>query len=381
MPTVHWLGAGLSSAPGIRRLAGGDTPLVLWNRTPARARATVAGLPNPPGIRELDFSALSAAVNPGDVLVSMLPADLHLKVARLALDSGAHFISSSYIAPDMQDLDSEGRTRGLCLVNEVGLDPGLDHLLAHRLLHAYRPLHQEGHRLRFRSWCGGFPALANDFRYKFSWSPVGVLRALRSPSRCVENGKEKIVQRPWQGLSRYEAALPGGHEQFEAYANRDSLPFINQYGFDAGWKLDQFVRGTLRLDGWAAAWRPLFEELDTLEGESGELRLQALGAELWEKYAYDEGEADRVVLCVELEALDGDTCAWHGGLCIDARGNDTGSAMGRLVSHTVSFAVDSVLAGELPSGVSAAPADPALIDKWLCALAELGDEVHTLPRS
>lgn len=392
MPTVHWLGAGLSSTPGIRRLASSDLPLVLWNRTVARAEAAVASLARPPAVRPLDFTVLTDTVVPGDVLVSMLPADMHLHVARIALDRGAHFISSSYIAPQMRALDTEARKAGLCLVNEVGLDPGLDHLMAHQLLHALRGaglpgaglpgagLPGAGQRLRFRSWCGGFPAIPNDFRYKFSWSPVGVLRALLAPSRCIEDGREREVQRPWLGLSDYCAELPGGRECFEAYANRDSLPFIAQYSLDPGWPLEQFVRGTLRLPGWARAWKPLFRELEQLEDDAaGEARLRALGEQLWERYRYQSGEADRVVLCVELEVQEGEERIWHSGLCIDARGDEHGSAMGRLVSHTVSLAVDSVLAGELPRGVSAAPADPALIGRWFNTLASLGDHIHPLP--
>jgi saccharopine dehydrogenase-like NADP-dependent oxidoreductase len=382
MPTIHWLGAGLSSTPGIRRLAGSGQAMILWNRTLANAEAAVAGLGAPPPLRELRPAALAASVQPGDVLVSMLPADRHLDVARLALERGAHFVSSSYVAPEMAALHTTAEAAGLCLVNEVGLDPGLDHMMAHQLLHDYREAlsHPSRYRLRFRSWCGGFPAEPDDFRYKFSWSPVGVLRALRSPSRCLEDGAVREVQRPWQGLSRYCARLPDGRECFEAYANRDSLPFIAQYGLEPHWPLEQFVRGTLRLEGWSAAWADLFAELEGLEGAAGEERLQALGAELWRAHRYAPGEPDRVVLCVELEAMDGEDCAWHGGLCLDARGNATGSAMGRLVSHPVSLAVDSVLAGELPTGVSTAPAEPALIRRWFEALAGLGDSVHPLPR-
>jgi hypothetical protein len=383
MATVHWLGTGLSSVPGIHRLGAAGQPLMVWNRTVANAEAAVAGLAAPPPVRALEAHALAAALQPGDVLVSMLPADRHPDMARLALEHGAHFISSSYLSPEIASLDADARAAGLCLVNEVGLDPGLDHLLAHQILHDYRSegVHQDHYRLRFRSLCGGFPAEPNDFRYQFSWSPVGVLRALRAPSRCIENGEVREVARPWQGLSRYCAQLPAGQECFEAYANRDSLPFIEQYGIDPAWQLDRFVRGTLRLEGWSQAWAPIFQELDTLEGSTGEARLAELGRELWQAHRYRPGEADRVVLCVELEALDGEACVWRSGLCIDARGSARGSAMARLVSHTVSLAVTSVLAGELPAGVSTAPADPALLARWLEALAALGDRVEPLPRS
>jgi len=381
MATVHWLGAGLSSTPGIRRLASGPHPLILWNRSVDKAAMAVASLSETPVIRALDMTALARTIAPGDVLVSMLPADMHLQIARLALAQGAHFISSSYVSPELLELHSAAAGAELSFVNEVGLDPGIDHLMAHRLLHEFRehgPA-SERQQLRFRSYCGGFPAVANEFRYKFSWSPVGVLRALRAPSRCIVDSQIREASRPWHGLSEYRARLPGGEEHFEAYANRDSLPFVKQYQLDPAWPVQQFVRGTLRLPGWANAWQPLFTELDTLEVSGTDARLQELSDHLWQQYRYRSGEADRVVLCVELEAVEDKRTVWHGGLCIDARGNAQSSAMARLVSHTVSLAVDSVIAGELPSGVTAAPSDVALIGRWFASLEELGDTVHTLP--
>lgn len=378
MATIHWLGAGLSTAPGIRRLTNNGHRLELWNRSLERAQTLVAGVELPPRVHTLDFDALATAVNAGDILVSMLPADMHLSVARLALAQGAHFVSSSYIAADMLSLDASAVAAGLCLVNEVGLDPGIDHLMAHALVNQYREWggHEDDFKLQFRSYCGGVPKTANDFRYKFSWSPVGVLRALKSPARCIENGEELRIERPWLGIRDYQARLADGVETFQAYPNRDSIPFINQYHFDPDWQLDQFVRGTLRLAGWSEAWSDLFTELESLQGSEGERRLQQLGAELWERYRYDTGEPDRVVLCVELQALQAGHTRWHHSFSIDAIGNERGSAMARLVSCTVSLAVESVLAGEITPGVSAAPSNPGLIAKWLQRLGESGEQIH-----
>ena len=142
----------------------------------------------------------------------MLPGNWHPVIARLCVEKGAHFVSSSYIAPETQALDGQAREKGVCLVNEVGLDPGLDHLMAHALVHDYKrsDVYRPGNTVLFRSYCGGFPSVPNDFRYKFSWSPLGVLKALKSPSRSIRDGETVDVQRPWHAINDYAATLPGG---------------------------------------------------------------------------------------------------------------------------------------------------------------------------
>ncbi len=314
MQTVHWLGTGLSAVPGIRRLAQGDLPLVLWNRTVNKAEQAVSGIDKHVGIRQLDLDALTDEVQAGDILVSMLPGDWHVRIAELALSKDAHFVSSSYISPEMQALDGRAREKGLCLVNEVGLDPGIDHLMAHSLVHDYRnsSAYSPDNQVFFRSYCGGFPSIPNDFRYKFSWSPLGVLKALRSPSRSIRDGETVDVQRPWHAIDDYVASLPGGRkEAFEAYPNRDAVPFIAAY-------------------------------------------------------------------CVELEARANGRPVWHQSFAIDALGNENGTAMARLVSLTVSLAIEAVAAGKIPPGVSAAPADEDIVKDWFSTLQELGERVERI---
>jgi len=381
MQTVHWLGTGLSTVPGIRRLAQGKLPLVLWNRTVARAEEAVSGLDVEVDIRVLDLDALSDAVQPGDILVSMLPGDWHVRVAKLALSRDAHFVSSSYISPEMQELDASAREKGLCLVNEVGLDPGIDHLMAHSLVHDYKHSNacSPDNQVFFRSYCGGFPSIPNAFRYKFSWSPLGVLKALKSPSRSIRNGQTVDVQRPWHAIKDYTARLPGGRsESFEAYPNRDALPFLAAYRFAPDWDVREFVRGTLRLSGWSEAWKDIFSEIETLEGASGDERLREMSNELWRTQSYDPGEPDRVVLCVELEARNGQETVWHQSYTMDALGNERGTAMARLVSLTVSIAIEAVAAGDIPAGVSAAPADDRVVKSWFAALEALGEKIERI---
>jgi saccharopine dehydrogenase-like NADP-dependent oxidoreductase len=378
MNTIHWLGAGLSSGPGIQTLIDKGERLILWNRTLEKAQALLGD--NSPNCeaRQLDFTQLAASLQAGDVLVSMLPADMHMQVAELALAGRAHFVSSSYVSEAMAQLHPHAAAAELCFVNEVGLDPGIDHLMAHGLVHAFRDWngYRDGYKLQFRSYCGGFPAIANDFRYKFSWSPVGVLRALRSPARCIKNSQTVDVSRPWHAISEYPAQLPGGTESFQAYPNRDSLPFLQQYEFDANWQVDEFVRGTLRLPGWSAAWGDIFAEIETLEGAAGEQRLQAMSEDLWKTQSYQPGEADRVVLCVELQCVDeSGTSQWHQSYALDSLGNELGSAMARLVSVPVALAVLSVMGKAIEPGVSTAPSSSAVIQQWFDALNDIGDAV------
>jgi len=298
-------------------------------------------------------------------------------VAQFCLKHKAHFVSSSYIAPEMAELDAQAKALNLSFVNEVGLDPGIDHLLAHLLVDSYQnsaefsPENQH----YFRSYCGGFPKVANDFKYKFSWSPLGVLKALRSKAQWQADGVTKTSNAPWEALSEYQAKLSDHTETFQAYPNRDSLPFIKQYNFQDNWDVQEFVRGTLRLNGWSTAWQPLFDEIATLEGSSGEARLQEISQELEQKYLYDENEADRVVMCVELEVRQAGKVIWHQNYHLDSKGNEQGQAMARLVSLPVSLAIESVLNKEIAAGVSAAPDSPKHIRKWLSALEDLGESI------
>ncbi len=375
--TIHWLGAGLSAIPGIKRLANGANPVIVWNRSLDKAQASLAEVKGKLDIRVLDWHNLTNAVNAGDVVISMLPATMHIKVANLCLSNNANFVSSSYISPEMSALNEQAKAKNLSFVNEVGLDPGLDHLLAHSLVDSYKNSDQfaPGKQHYFRSYCGGFPKTPNDFKYKFSWSPLGVLKALRSPAQWLAEGQPKTSSAPWEALSEYHAQFDTGQEMFQAYPNRDSLPFVEHYGFGQDWDVQEFVRGTLRLAGWSTAWQGIFDEVAQLSGESGDLRLQEISQELEQKHAYEPNEPDRVVLCVELEVRENGKSVWHQSYQLDSQGNAVGQAMARLVSLPVSLAVEAVIAGEIASGVSAAPSDAKQVSGWLTQLEQLGEVV------
>ncbi|MEO1138509.1 MAG: saccharopine dehydrogenase family protein [Pseudomonadota bacterium] len=375
--TIHWCGTGLSAIPGLRRLIEAGHDVTVWNRSLDKAVAAVGDLTN--RIRAFDFDTLSAEMQEGDIAVSMLPGDWHVPMAEMCINKGAHFVSSSYIAPEMRHLHAKALLRHVAVVNEIGLDPGIDHLMAHHLVDDYRhsTAFNPENDLSFLSYCGGIPKHPNPFRYKFSWSPLGVLKALRSPSRSIRDFAEFNVSRPWDAISSYTAPLPTP-ETFEVYPNRDSIPFMDDYHFDASWRVKQFVRGTLRLNGWAEAWSDVFTEVETLDGPAGDARLKEMSDQFWRDNSYDEGEPDRVVLCVDLKAERGEDTVWHKTFVMDAWGDDKSTAMARLVSVPVALAVMSVMKGEIPAGVSAAPSDPKLVERYLAEVNQLAQHLNVV---
>ena len=368
--TIHWCGTGLSAVPGLRRLLENGKDVVVWNRTVDKAQDAVGDLTD--NLRKFDMDSLADDVQKGDIIVSMLPGDLHVPLAKIAIANEAHFVSSSYIAPEMRALDDAAKAAGVCLINEVGLDPGIDHLMAHHLVEDYRVSEacDDANELSFISYCGGIPKIPNPFRYKFSWSPLGVLKALKSPSKSIKNFEEYDVARPWDAITSYTAPLEQ-EETFEVYPNRDSLPFMQQYKFDPNWKVKNFVRGTLRLNGWKDAWSPVFQEIETLSGPSGDQRLAEMSDEFWDKNAYDPDEPDRVVLCVSLKVERDGAPVWHKTYVMDAWGENGVTAMARLVSNPVSFAIEAVQNGDISAGVHAAPSDANLVQDWMTKIGTL----------
>ena len=129
---IHWCGTGLSAIPGLRRLIEKGYETVVWNRTIEKAKKALGDITDK--IHAFDKDYIEKQLNPGDIIVSMLPSDWHVPLAELAISKKANFVSSSYIAPEMKKLDGKAKAAGVTLVNEIGLDPGIDHLMAHKLV-------------------------------------------------------------------------------------------------------------------------------------------------------------------------------------------------------------------------------------------------------
>ena len=364
MSRVHWLGTGLSSIPGLRKLLKKGYETFVWNRTVEKAQNLLGDLTN--NIYKFDFNELEKQTTSGDVLISMLPANYHLDVAKLCLKKNANFVSSSYISEDIRTLNNTVKGKSLVFLNEVGLDPGIDHLMAHELVKQYKEFsdYNPNNIVEFLSFCGGLPKKPNDFCYKFSWSPLGVLKALKSKATSIENFEQVDTLRPWHNVKIHE--IPSiNKERFEVYPNRDSLPFINQYEFENNWRVKRFVRGTLRNLGWKSAWKEIFEVIEKINIESDQEKLEKLSHMLWEKHSYEENEKDRVVLNVSLKASKDNACIFERSFLMDAWGNEYSTAMARLVSIPVALAVESVLNNKIPYGVTAAPKSPQIVTSWL----------------
>jgi saccharopine dehydrogenase (NADP+, L-glutamate forming) len=377
--TIHWCGTGLSAIPGLRKLITDGQDIIVWNRTIEKAVSAVGDITN--SIKEFDIYELETQLEKGDIVVSMLPGDWHVPIAKLCLKCQSHFVSSSYISPEMRELHNLAIETGLCLVNEVGLDPGIDHLMAHTLIEDYRNSKDQDDEndISFFSYCGGIPKVKNPFCYKFSWSPLGVLKALKSPSRSIKDFKEFDARRPWNAISTYTAPLPMP-EEFEVYPNRDSLPFIDQYRFNNNWRIKEFVRGTLRLKGWEDAWSEIFSKIEKLSGENSDEQLVKMSDQLWLENAYDKNEVDRVVLVVSLKASNGNKTKWHKTYILDAHGDSVSTAMARLVSLPVSFAVEAVAQDKIAPGVSAAPSDMSIVNDWLDKIKSLAQHLEVVSK-
>ena len=365
MQHIHWLGTGLSSIPGIRRLARNYNNLTIWNRTLEKAEQSINHVnKNNVLAKKFDMDSLINTLEQGDIVVSQLPANHHISIAKLCLEKKCHFATSSYISQDMRDLDSDAKKNNLVFVNEVGLDPGIDHFFSHLLVKRLNDTNLSNLNVTYHSYCGGFPAIPNDFKYKFSWSPVGVIKALNNDAKFVKNFKT-LTATPYKNIGKYTV----NNEIYEAYPNRDSTPYIKEYNFNPKWKIKEFVRGTLRLNGWENAWKDIFKMLDNKSPKLDQ-EIDNLGAELWEKYPYLQDEEDRVVLFVKLLANKDNQEVFNGYYFLDEKGSGENTAMGILVSITLSCAIDLIIEKKLESGVQAAPHDENLINYFFKTFEE-----------
>jgi len=248
------LGAGMVSRPLVAYLM--DTPgfrVTVASRTVAKAEALVRG--HKQGVARAlnvdDAKALEAAVAAADLVVSLVPYIYHVGIAEHCLKHKKHLVTTSYVSPAMRALDGRAKEAGVLFLNEIGLDPGIDHMSAMKVIHAAQA--GGGKVTRFHSYCGGLPAPeanTNPWGYKFSWSPRAVVLAGRNTARYLVDGKK--VTTPGEKLFAdvRPASVPGAGD-FECYPNRDSVPYVETYGV-AG--VRDMMRGTLRNAGWCETW-------------------------------------------------------------------------------------------------------------------------------
>ena len=254
---VLLLGAGLVSQPLVEHfMRRDDTEVVVGSLYLEDAEKLIGGRPGarPLAIDVTSDEALAGPIAAADVVVSLVPYALHPRIARVCIDQRKPLVTASYVSPEMRALDGPARDAGIPLMNEIGLDPGLDHISALKLIHDVQ--RSGGTVTTFDSCAGGLPApeaADNPWRYKFSWSPRGVLLAGTNASRFLRDG-EIIEQQP---LDVFGAAAPyevEGLGTFESYANRDAVKYIEAYRLDG---IRSMRRGTIRYPGWSESMQAL----------------------------------------------------------------------------------------------------------------------------
>jgi saccharopine dehydrogenase-like NADP-dependent oxidoreductase len=257
MKNILILGAGLSSSSMIGYLLGqagrnewnvavGDVSLEI-------AQKKIAG--NACGRAFLfdvaDAKLLKEEMGRCDVVISMLPARFHPVVAAEALLQGKHMVTASYISDEMKAMDSEAKKKGLLFLNEIGVDPGIDHMSAMKVIDEIKAM--GGKMIEFQSSTGGLVAPESDnnpWNYKFSWNPRNVVLAGQGVSKFLEKGQYKFL--PYNKLfSRISKASVPGYGDFEIYANRDSLKYRESYGLN---DIQTMFRGTMRRPGYCQGW-------------------------------------------------------------------------------------------------------------------------------
>ena len=263
MKRILVLGAGLSSSSLIKylleksvhynwqiRVVDRDIDLVK-----SKIDGHVKGIPM--AFNALDAEERRPEIKKSDLVISMLPARFHPEVARDCIDLKTDLITPSYISAEMKDLDREAKDAGIVIMNEIGVDPGIDHMSAMKIIDAVK---EKGGKLTsFKSFCGGLIAPESDnnpWNYKFTWNPRNVVLAGQGGSACfIRNNEYKYI--PYNRLfNRLDHIQIDGYGDFVGYANRDSLSYRSIYGIE---DIPTIFRGTLRRPGFCQAWNVFIE--------------------------------------------------------------------------------------------------------------------------
>jgi saccharopine dehydrogenase (NADP+, L-glutamate forming) len=257
--SVMILGAGMVSRPIVRYLLeNSEFDVVMASRTVSKAKKIINGHPKGTAIalNVDDDIALEKLVSKSDLTVSLLPYTYHVKVANFCIKHKKHLVTTSYVSDAMNALDKLAKNAGVLILNECGLDPGIDHMSAMRVIHDIEK--KKGKIISFRSTTGALPSFQsnnNPFGYKFSWSPRGVLLASRNSAKWLEAGKEVSI--PGEELfENYTLQDVPGVGAFENYPNRNSIPYKDIYGLKDA---KTVYRGTFRMHGWCETMRSLVD--------------------------------------------------------------------------------------------------------------------------
>lgn len=433
--SVLLLGAGFVTRPTAEILGNAGIKVTVACRTLERAEKLASGIKNAHAISldVNDSESLDREVAKVSVVISLIPYTFHATVIKSAIRNKKNVVTTSYVSPAMMELDKEAKEAGITVMNEIGLDPGIDHLSA--VLTIDEVHKAEGKVLSFLSYCGGLPAPEdsdNPLGYKFSWSSRGVLLALRNPAKYYKDGKvEEVQSRDLMGTAKPYFIYPG--YAFVAYPNRDSTPYRERYNIP---EAQTIIRGTLRYQGfpefvrclvdmgflseeekdflrpgqklswkeatakivestsqdeadiiWAISSRTSFKDTDEKNRIIDGLRwigmfsdediipcsnpLDTLCATLEKKMQYEEGERDFVMLQHKFEVENKDGSKETRTSTLVEYGDPKGySAMAKLVGVTCAVAVLQVLDGTISEKGILAPMTPEICRPLLKTLTE-----------
>jgi saccharopine dehydrogenase-like NADP-dependent oxidoreductase len=262
MKKILVIGAGLSSSSLIRYLlqhaASEKWQVTVADQSPELAKKKIKRSKNAVAVGFSIENKLQREqlIKEHDLVISLLPPSLHITAAKDCIKFGKHLLTASYISPAMQELDKAAQKAGVLLLNEMGLDPGIDHMSAMQLMQEIRK--KGGQITSFKSFCGGLVAPefdTNPWNYKFTWNPRNVIMAGNATATFTENKRVKFI--PYNRIfEQTEEVKVKGYGSFEAYANRDSNGYIIPYGLQ---KAETVLRGTLRRKGYCASWNHLIK--------------------------------------------------------------------------------------------------------------------------
>ncbi|KAI1260079.1 Apo Saccharopine reductase [Xylariaceae sp. FL1019] len=432
---VLMLGAGFVTRPTLDILCESGVAVTVACRTLDSAKALSAGVRNavPISLDVTDDAALDAQAAQHDLIISLIPYTFHATVIRSAIRQKKHVVTTSYVSPAMLALDQQCKDAGITVMNEIGLDPGIDHLYAVKTI---EDVHRAGGKITsFLSYCGGLPApecSGNPLGYKFSWSPRGVLLALRNAASFYQDGNIVNVAGPdLMATAKPYHIYPGF--AFVAYPNRDSTGYKERYNIP---EAQTIIRGTLRYAGFPefvkvlvdlgfldddaqpycqepSAWKHVMQQLlgattanesDLIDAIISKAKfeneqqkshilagmrwlgmfsseqitprgnpLDTICATLEKKMQYGDGERDLVILQhrFEVELQDGTKQTRLSTLC-DYGSTEPGgySAMAKLVGVPCAVAVQQVLNGTLSDKGVLAPMSSKINDALMKELKE-----------
>ena len=425
------LGAGLVARPLVRYLL--DHPniqVLIASRTVSKAENLIADHPQGEAVEfdiTKDIVELPNLVEQADIIISLLPYVYHVTIAEECIRQKKHLVTTSYVSDAMNALNEKAKIAEVILLNELGLDPGIDHMSAMKIINDVRD--RNGKIESFSSYCGGLPAPeanTNPFGYKLSWSPLGVLLAGRNPACFLKEGKQ--VDIPGEELfAHYEIMEVEGLGDFEFYPNRNSLGYIDLYGIQ---ETQTMFRGTLRNLEWCDTlkaiadlgllndqikhslkdttytgfmrklinvdpdsdlkvaiasklaispdseiikkleWLSLLSD-DTTRMDEGS-PLDVLAARFMEKLQYNEGERDMVILIHEFIAKYPDERVKITSTLVDYGIPYGDSSMSRTVSLPAAIGARLILEGKITSKGVQIPTIPEIYKPILAELEQLG---------